>query len=400
MTANKLQAVAAAFLLGAATLGGATLLMTAPAVAAVRAEVGLPLQAAQKAAAAKDYKGAMEDIEKANAVANKTPEETALITQMKTYVGSISGDVSLGGAAAVKTKLANDYAAKNYAAVIADGETLQKAGGMSADLAQAVAQSYYLSGNKAGCIKYVKSMGGMADETSLQLQMKCAYDTNDDASQRDALEQLVAKTGKADYWTQILKMADTTKGLSDHQSLNIYRLKYLTGTLATKDDYINMAQLDLQLGFPQEAAAVMDKGAAAGLLNDDRSKKLAALAKQQAGQVAAGQAAAISGAKDGDALIKVAEQQVGAGNAKDAVTTAKNGIAKGVKDKDQAAIVLGWAQVASGAGADAVKTLAANKGDGPGPMIAHLYGVYVAHPKAAAAATAPAAPAAAPAGKK
>jgi hypothetical protein len=392
MTANKLQAVAAAFLISTAAIGASMVLTTVPASAAVRAEVGNPLLAAQKAAAAKDYKGAMADIDKANAVANKTPEETALINQMKTYVGSISGDVSLGGAAAVKTKLSNDYNAKNYAAVIADGEQLQKAGGMTADLAQVVAQAYYLSGNKAGCIKYVKGMSAMADETTLQLQMKCAYDTNDEADQRDALEQLVAKTGKAEYWTQILKMADTTKGLTDHQSLNIYRLKYLTGTLATKDDYVNMAQLDLQLGFPQEAAMVLDKGAASGLVNDDRSKKLAALAKQQAGQVAAGQAAAISGAKDGDALIKVAEQQAGAGNAKDAVTTAKNGIAKGAKDKDQAAIVLAWAQVSSGASADAVKTIAANKGDGTGPMIAHLYGIYAAHPKAVAAA-APAAPA-------
>jgi hypothetical protein len=316
---------------------------------------------------------------------------------MKTYVGSISGDVALGGTAAVKTKLSNDYNAKNYAGVISDGEQLQKAGGLDSASAQVVAQSYYLSGNKAGCIKYIKGIGGAADETTLQLQMKCAYDTNDEASQRDALEQLVAKTGKAEYWTQLLKMADTAKGLTDHQSLNIYRLKYLTGTLATKDDYINMAQLDLQFGLPQEAAAVLDKGTAAGLLNDDRSKKLLALAKQQAGQVAAGQAAALAAAKDGDAMIKIAEQQAGAGNAKDAVTTAKAAMAKNPKDKDQAAIVLGWAQATAGQGSDAVKTLQADKGDGPGPMIAHLYSVYAAHP-GAGAASAPAA--AAPEKKK
>lgn len=394
MTAIKFRAVAAALLLGTATLGGATLLLTAPAAAAVRPEVGTPLQQAMALAAKGDYKGAMELVNKAAAVSGLTADENSTISQVKTYIGAKSGDASLGGVSAVKTKLSNDYNAKNYAAVIADGDALQKAGGMDAASAGAVAQAYYLSGNKAGCVKYVKGMGAMADETTLQLQMKCAYDTNDTANQKDALTQLVAKTGKSEYWTQILKMADTSKGLTDHQSLNIYRLKYLTGTLATKDDYINMAQLDLQLGFPQEAVAVMDKGAAAGLLNDDRSKKLAALAKQQAGTVAAGQAAAVTAAKDGDALIKIAEQQVGAGNAKDAVTTAKNGIAKGAKDKDQANIVLGWAQVASGAGADAVKTLTAAKaGDGNGPMIAGLYAVYAAHPttvKSAAAAPAPA----------
>jgi len=385
MNANKFQAVAAAFLLSTAALGAGALLATVPAYAAgLRPEVGVPLQAAEAAAAKGDYKGAMDDVTKAEAVANKTSDETSAIASVKAYVGAKSGDISLGGAAAGKTKLTNDYNAKNYAGVIADGDALKKAGALDAADAQVVAQSYYLSGNKAGCIKYVKGLGD-ADETTLQLQMKCAYDTNDDADQRDALEQLVARTGKADYWTQLLKMAETTKGLTDHQSLDIYRIKYLTGTLATKDDYINMAQLDLQLGFPQEASAVMDKGTASGLLSDDRSKKLQALAKQQAAQAASGQAAALAAAKDGDAMVKVAEQQAGAGNAKDAVTTAKSAMAKSPKDKDQAVIVLGWSQVAAGQGSDAVKTLSADKGDGAGPMIAHLYAIYAAHPGAGAA---------------
>lgn len=380
MNANRLQAVSAALLIGAA------LLVSAPASAAVRAVVGEPLQQAMALAGKGDYKGAMALVDKAAAASERTAEENRTIDQVKAYIGAKSGDASLGGVEAVKNKLSSDYNAKNYAGVIADGEQLQKAGGLDAASAGAVAQAYYLSGNKAGCVKYVKAIGGLADETALQLQMKCAYDANDQVSQRDALQQLVAKTGKAEYWTQLLKIADTTKGLTDHQSLNIYRLKFLTGTLATKDDYINMAQLDLQLGFPQEATAVLAKGTAAGLLNDDRSKKLGALAKQQADKANQEAAAALAAAKDGDALIKIAEQQVGAGKAKDAVATAKSGIAKGPKDKDQANIVLGWAQVASGSAADAVKTLnAAKTGDGNGPMIAGLYAVYAAHPNTVAA---------------
>jgi len=226
MTLNKLQAVTAAFLLGATTLGAGALLTTAPAYAqGLRPEVGTPLQAAEAAAAKGDYKGAMDDISKAEAVSGKSAAETSAIAQVKQYVGAKSGDVSLGGAAAGKTKLANDYNAKNYSAVIADGEALKKVGALGPDDAQVVAQSYYLSGNKAGCIKYVKGLGD-ADETTLQLQMKCAYDTNDEADQRDALEQLVARTGKADYWTQLLKMADSSKGLTDHQSLDIYRISW------------------------------------------------------------------------------------------------------------------------------------------------------------------------------
>jgi predicted negative regulator of RcsB-dependent stress response len=98
----------------------------------------------------------------------------------------------------------------------------------------------------------------------------------------------------------------------------------------------------------------------------------------------------------GDALIKVAEQQWSAGNGKDAVATAKSGMGKPLKDKDQAAIVLGLAQISAGQSADAVKTLSAEKGDGNGPMIAHLYGLYAAHPTGSASA----APAAATKKKK
>jgi hypothetical protein len=400
MSANKLHAVAAAFLLGTATLGAGVMLMTAPAYAAVRAEVGEPLQAAQAAAAKGDYKGAMELIDKANAVSGKTPEEVSIIGQMRSYVGAKSGDVSLGGAAAGKIKLNNDYNAKNYAGVIADADALKKVGALDVATMQVVAQSYYLSGNKAGCIKYVKGAGAAADETMLQLEMKCAYDTNDDAGQRDALEELVARTGKAEYWTDLIKLGQQAKNLTDAQSLQLYRLKYLTGTLSGKDDYIQLAQLDMQLGLPAEAAAVLDKGTAAGLLNDDRSKKLQALAKQQSAQVASGIPAALAAASkdpNGDGLVKVALQQYSSGASKDAVATAKSAMGKTLKDKDGAIIALGLAQSGAGQSADAVKTLSADKGDGNGPMIVHLYALYAAHPTSAAAAPAPAA---APAKKK
>ena len=391
MTFKKAHAVAVALLLGTAALGAGTLLMTAPAHAAVRAEVGTPLIAAQTAAKNKDYKGAMELIDKAAAVPNKTAEETALIAQMKAYVGSISGDISLGGAAAGKNKLSQDYAAKNYAGVIADGEALQKAGALDGPTGTYVTQAYYLSGNKAGCIKYVKGLGGTAEEVALQTEMKCAFDTNDEATQRDALEQLIARTGKAEYWTDMFKIAEAAKNLTDHQSLDIVRLKFLTNVMGGKDDYVKMAELDLQLSFPAEAVTVLDKGMAANITNDDRSKKLEAQAKQSAATVASSMAAALAAAgKDpgGDALIKVAEQQWSSGAGKDAVATAKSGSAKPLKDKDQAAIVLGLAQISAGQSAEAVKTLNADKGDGNGPMIAHLYGLYAAHPAGGASAAA------------
>ena len=144
-----------------------------------------------------------------------------------------------------------------------------------------MAQAYYLSGNKAGCVKYVKGMGAEADETTLQLEMKCAFDATTTPTSAMRWSSWSPRPASRNTGPSCSSSPNQAKNLTDHQSLDIYRLKYLTGTMAGKDDYINMAQLDLQLGLPGEAAAVLDKGTAAGLLNDDRSKKLQALAKQQ-----------------------------------------------------------------------------------------------------------------------
>ena len=64
----------------------------------------------------------MDELPRPKPSPTRRSDESSMIAQVKAYVGAKSGDISLGGAAAGKTKLANDYNAKNYAGVIADGE--------------------------------------------------------------------------------------------------------------------------------------------------------------------------------------------------------------------------------------------------------------------------------------
>ena len=71
----------------------------------------------------------------------------------------------------------------------------------------------------------------------LRLQMTCASQSGDDAAMRNALEQLVGSTGKAEYWSRLLRLAERAKGLSDHQTLDIYRIKFLTGSITGADEY-------------------------------------------------------------------------------------------------------------------------------------------------------------------
>jgi hypothetical protein len=311
----------------------------------------------------------------------KSAEENKIISQMKDFIAIKSGDTST--AAGAKAKFANDYNAKKYKDVIADSEALKSHNALDANSMQIIAQAYYLSGDKQGCLKYIKSnFGANPGDTTLQLQMSCAHDSGDAETERSALEALVGRTGKPEYWNNLLKMSEHGAGMRDHDTLDVYRIKMLTGTLATKDDYNTLAQLAIQLQFPAEGQAVLEKGIAAKILTDDRTTKLLARAKTDAAAQAAGQAKALADAQaapKGDALVKIGEAQWGQGKGKEAVATIKAGIAKGVDDKNNAQIRLGMALISAGQKADAQKALDTVKPANPSDksaMVAHLWSLY------------------------
>src|SRR4051812_8784904 len=237
MTVRKLRAAVTAILLGPAAAGAAALMLSAPAQAAtVSAKVGPLLKEAQALIAAKNYSGAKAKLNEAEAAAS-TPDDHTIITQFKNAIAVSSADPNTPGGA--KAKFAQDYNAGKFKDVIADAEYLKKNNVFDAQSQLIVGQAYYKAGDYAGCVKYTKSLG--SGETALALQARCAYEVGDDVSQRGALEQLVARTGKPEYWVGLLKLGERARGLSDHNTLDINRLRLLTGAASTKDDYISLA---------------------------------------------------------------------------------------------------------------------------------------------------------------
>ena len=381
MTAPKLRAALTAVLLATAAAGAGALMSAAPAEAqaTVRSVVGKPLQEAQSLASQKNWKAAMAKVNEAEAAPNKTAAETQIIAQMKKYIAVNSGDVSIGGKDAALAKFANDYRAGKFRETIEDGEILRKAGALDGQNMQIVAQAYYRAGDRAGCEKYIKqNFGSSPNDTALELLMRCAYENNDEATQREALETLVAHTGKPEFWNNLLKISEHVQGMRDPDTLQIYRLKLLTGTMAGKDDYITLAQLALQLGFAAESANVLQKGqAAVKEMNDDRTNKLLKIAQGTAATDAAALSANIAKAQaapQGEPLIKLGMQQVGNGKPKDGVATIQAGLAKPVADKAAGQIQLGIAQYYAGEKDQAVKTFNGIKSDDKKTqMIAHLW---------------------------
>ena len=372
MTVRVLRAAVAAVFLG--TAAAVTLIPVAPAQAqaTVSAHVGALLQEAQTMAKAGNWKGAAAKVSEAEGQANKTAADTQVINQMKNFIAVSSGDTSTPAGA--KAKFATDYNAGKYKDVIADGEILKKMNALDAQSALIIGQAYYKGNDFAGCVRYTKTLGG--SDTALELLARCAYEINDESTQRQALEQLVARGGKAEHWKLLLKLGERARGLSDHNTLDINRLRLLTGAMTTKDDYISLAQFALQFKLAAEAQAAKEKGVAAKLLTDDRSMRRLNGAKAQAAANTAAAAktlAAANAAPQGDDLVAVGENMIGEGKAKDAIGVIQNGLKKPLKDAANGQIRLGQAYLAAGQKAEARAAFAKVKTPEKDAMIAHLW---------------------------
>ena len=372
MTVRKLRAALTAILLGTATASAAVLLTASPAAAlTVSSKVGPLVKDAQAMIAAKNYKGAMAKLNEAEAV-KSTPDDTTVINQFKRVIAVSSADPSTPEGA--KAKFAQDYNAGHFKDVIADAEFLKKNNVFDSQSQLIVGQAYYKDRDFTGCVKYSKTLGG--SDTALELQARCAYEINDEATQRSAYEPLVARSGKPEYWKGLLKLGERSRGLNDHNTLDINRIRYMTNTLEGREEYTLLAQLALQLGNAAEAQMYIEKGMAAKVLTDDRSQKLLALAKTQAAANAANEAktlAAARAAAQGDDLVKAGENMIGEGKAKDAIGVIQEGLKKPLKDQANGQIRLGQAYLAAGQKAEAKAAFGKVKTPDKDAMVAHLW---------------------------
>ena len=366
-----------AFLLCGAVLGAATM----ASAATVRPQVGKPLLEAQSDAAAGRCDGAKAKVREADGVGGKTGAESAAVAQMKQYVDVKCG--SADSAVGAKAKFANDYNAGRYRAAIEDGDLLRKFGALDATSMQIIGQAYYKLGDYAGCVNYIRrNFGSGAGQDTLELERRCAFESGDTDAERAALEELVGRTGKAEYWAQLLDAVEKTRGLNDHETLDIYRIRLMTGSMRKADDYKLLAELALAYGCSGEAQKVIEKGVSSnvqGVNGNDFFARLLNTAKGQAANDAANFAkasAAANASKTGDALVKLGEAQWGIGKGDVTVQLVQAGIAKGVADKDNAQIRLGMGYLAKGQKDSAARAFAAAKTDPKEAIIAHVWSLY------------------------
>jgi hypothetical protein len=342
----------------------------------VRPEIGKPLQQAGELLRAGKAKEALAKVREADAVGGKSAQEQLVIDRMRGAAAQRAGDnataaqafesayasgkLSGSDQAQVAESLAFIYSQlrDNNKASLWLNRALQ-AGANSAQLKQL--QSYLqaqsgdysaIAKDAAAAVSAAEQAGRRPDEGDL-LRLADAYQrTNAPAQQIATLEKLVAYYPKKEYWAALLGRLPRKPGFSDRFALDVLRLKLATGNLTKTEEFMEMAQLALQSGYPAEGKAIVDKGFAAGALGTgpeaERHKRLKALADKQDAEVRAGIAKETANAqaqKDGNALVQVGTVLTSMGQAEQGAALIEQGIAKGgLKRPEDAKLRLGQAE--------------------------------------------------------
>ena len=275
----------------------------------LRPEVGKPLQAAQDLLKAHKPKEALARVQEADAVANKSAFESYLVERMRASAAAGAGDVPLAIKSfeaviasgrlehaellAMTQALAGSYfRAKDYAKAVAWAARYREEGGTDPDMRVVLIQAYYFNNEfehaaqeALNDVQASEKEGKAPGEDRLQILANSYLKLNDANRYAYALEKLVTHYPKKEYWADLILRTQKKMVFADRLGIDVLRLRLVTDTMSGPEDYMELAQLALQAGFPAEAKSVVDKGYAAGVLGKepvaDRHKRMRELVDRQ-----------------------------------------------------------------------------------------------------------------------
>jgi hypothetical protein len=250
-------------------------------------------------------------------------------------------------------------------------------------------QALYLGGQYAAAanaiqadVEALEQAGKAPPEDHLQLLAHAYLHKHDTAGYANAMEKLVAFYPKRDYWINVLQGIASRPGFSERLALDVARLKMETGTLRTADEYLDAAQLSLLDGFPVEAAKIIDRGYAAGVLGAgpqaERHRRLKELAAKNLAadrKALAQDEAAGSSGKDGKTLFNDGFNYVLHGKSEKGLEMMRQGMRLGVGPKrpDHAKLQLAYACYLAGQNQRAVEVFSSVQGTDGAAALARLW---------------------------
>jgi len=372
----------------------------------VRPEVGKPLQAAIDLLKQRRGKEALAQARAAQAVPDKTPYETYLVTRVLGQAAAAAGDPATAASAlesaagssaapaAERLQLlaaaaGQYYAIKDYAKAAGAATRYFQYGGTDKSMRTIYVQSLYLGGNYAGAAREVAAdveseerLGKVPPEDQLQLLANAYLQAKDTAGYGRAMEKLVAHYPKRDYWLNVLSNVTTRQGYNDRLQIDVARLKLDTGVMRTAEEYLDLAQMSLIEGFPVEATKVIEKGYAEKVLGvgpeAERHNRLRALAAKNLAEDKKAVAEAEKqgpSSKDGKTLFNEGFNLVLHGKADKGLSWMQEGVKMGggFRRPDHAKLQLGYAYYIAGRKEKAVEMFKTVQGTDGAAALARLW---------------------------
>ena len=304
--ATRVLVIALLILLGVLV---ATPTRTLAAEAIIGPAVGKVVSEAQGLAKAVNFSAARKKIDEARRIPDKSAYEIFVIEDYETYLNVKLKDYPAAARSAeaalatgmvprsdrperLKTLAKLNFSIRNYIKTIAFTQKYASEAGADDEVRRLEIQAYYLQKDYAAAQKVARATAigakqdhSKPDEAVLQIWNSAAYHEKDRKGQHDALTALVNAYPKPAYLKDLVRLVADDLGRSDRMSFEIFRVRLAAGLLETAVDYVEMAQLAIQLGLPGEALEVMIKGRAAGVLggaNKSRELRLQTVAGEQA----------------------------------------------------------------------------------------------------------------------
>jgi len=271
-------------------------------------------------------------------------------------------------AARVKLLLQISYQAKDYPKAIEYGKKAYEASG-DPDIGIYLGNAYYIQNDfentratMSDVINKLESSGKTPDEPSYRILQSACLQLKDNDCVVQQIEKLVQYHPKPKYWVDMTD-ALLRVSKSDKELLNILRLADGAGALEEGSQYIEMAQLSMAQGLPGEAQAMLEKGQAKGAFSEARNKDHATRIMAEAKTAVANdkgtlekQDAAARAKPTGDADVKLGAAYLSYGENDKAIEAIQRGLTKGgVKDTDEAGLLLGIAYLRANNKAEATK---------------------------------------------
>jgi len=259
------------------------------------------------------------------------------------------------------------YQIDNFPKVIEYGNRALQAGAPP-DFSLYVGQAYYLSQDFQNAAKVMKEVTGKLEaegkppgEQNLRMIHGACAQLDDKACVAEQGEKLVKYYPKPEYWQNVV-VSMMRNDATDNQMLNVMRLAMQVDAMTTSDQFTEMAEIALNAGLPGEAIAAIDAGKAKNVFKESRKadmekmlERAKAAAETDKKSLAQQETSAKANAQ-GNLDVKLGAAYLSYGDATKAIEALTRGIGKGgVRNPDEAGILLGIAYLKAGNKPEAAK---------------------------------------------